>query len=130
MRKTHRGLARGFHERLVHRDLRRSRRSRTSTSKIIAHDSTQDEPRCPYRALHRAANFGLSNARVVAHRDFHDTKSRDVPFHDHFHRPAVGSLFKGEGAQHICAPGAKWTEVTDLHAVQKPDQAGSEAIAE
>ena len=35
-----------------------------------------------------------------------------------------------EGAQHICAAGAKRTEVTDLHAVQKPDQAGGEAIAE
>src|SRR5258708_35225905 len=121
MRKTHSGLARGFHERLVHRDLRPSRRSRPSTSKIIAHDAAQDEPRCSYRAFHRTANFGLSDARVVAHRDFHDARSRDSPLYDHFHGPAVGSLFKGESAKHICAAGAKRTEVTDLYAVQKPD---------
>ena len=130
VRKTHSGLARGSHERLVHRGLRRSRRFDPSTSKIIAHDPAQDEPRCSYRALHRAADFRLSNARVIAHRNFHYAKSRDGPFHDHFHRPAVGSLFKGEGEQHICAAGAKRTEVTDLDAVQKPDQAGGEAIAE
>src|SRR5689334_15274464 len=99
-------------------------------SKIIAHDPAQDEPRCSYGAFYRTANFGLSNARVVAHRDFHDAKSSDCPFQDHFHRPAVGSLFKGEGVQHICAAGAKRTEITNLHAIQKPDQARGEAIAE
>src|SRR5207302_9761224 len=44
--------------------------------------------------------------------------------------PAVGSLFQGQVVQHICAGRAKRTEVTDLHAVQKSDQPGGEAIAE
>src|SRR5260370_24741717 len=96
----------------------------------MAHDTAQGAPRGPSRALQRTDNLGFSKAGLVAARVFHEAKSRHGSFRDHFHRPAVGSLFKGEGAQHIRAAGAKRTEVTDLYAVQKPDQAGGEVIAE
>src|SRR6516162_3228856 len=120
-RRTHSGLARGFHARSVYRELRCSRHSRPSMSKIIAHDPAKDEPCRSQRPLERAADLGLSNAWVIAHGDFDDAKSRESALQDHFHCPAIGSFFKGQGMQHIRAAGAKRTEVTDLHAVQKPD---------
>src|SRR5262245_4922573 len=124
MRNKQSGLARGFHVRTVQHDLGRPARSRQATSKIIPHDPAQDEPRCSYSALHGAADFGPSDSRVVAYRDFHDAKSRDGPFQDHFHRPAVGSLFERKSTKHIGPAGAKRSEVADLDAIQESDQTG------
>src|SRR5262249_52380392 len=104
--------------------------SRHSTPKIIPRDPAQDEPRRSYRSLHRSAYFGPSDARMVAHRDFHDANSRDGAFQDHFHRPAVCSLFEPKSTKHFCAPGPKRPEVANLHAIQKSDQAGGESVSE
>src|SRR5215467_12325903 len=99
-------------------------------SKIIAQDTGQDEPGSPDRALDRAADLGLSDPRIVADRDFHDAKSGDRPFQDHFDRPAIRSFFKGQGTKRFGASGTERTEVADVHAIQQPDQGGRQAIAE
>src|SRR5262249_445703 len=51
-------------------------------------------------------------------------------FQNHFHRPAIGSLFQGKRAQHISASSAKRPEITHLNVIQKPNETGSESIAE
>src|SRR5256886_7453437 len=108
--------------------LTRSRRSRPSMSKIVAHDPAKDKPCGSYRPLRRTADFGLSNSRVIAHRDFDDAKSREGTLQDHFHRPAVGGLFERKRTKHIGASGAKGTEDADLQTVQTQDQTGREPV--
>src|SRR5215467_171066 len=114
----------------VWRGLRRWRRARPSTPKIITHDTAEDEPRCANRALQRPANFGFPDAWVVAHRDFHDAKARDGAFQNHFDGPAVCSFFQREGLQHFCAGSAERAKVANAYAIQDPDQPSGEAIAE
>src|SRR5262249_29845594 len=101
----------------MYQALRRPRCSGPSTLKIIAHDPAQDEPCCAYRAFHRAADFGFSNAWIVTHRDFNNTKSCDGALHDHFDGPAIGGLFERQCVKHISASGAERTEIADLYAV-------------
>src|SRR5260370_35193370 len=93
-----------------------SRRSRPSTSKIVVHDPAKDKPCCSHRPLRRTADFGLSNSRVIAHRDFDDAKSREGTLQDHFHRPAVGGLFERKSTKHTGAPAANGARTANLHA--------------
>src|SRR5262249_8806810 len=119
-----------FHEGSVFRGLRRSRRVGPPTPKIVAYDPAQYEPGRSYGPLHRTADLGLSDARVVAHGHFLYAESRERRFQDHLHGPAVRGLFECEGAEDVRAAGAERTEVRDADAVQEPDQAGREAISE
>src|SRR5207245_8939970 len=81
--------------------LTRSRRSRPSMSKIVAHDPAKAKPCGSSRPLRRSADFGLSNSRVIAHRDFDDAKSREGARPDHVHRPDLGVLFERKRTPHI-----------------------------
>src|SRR6185437_7653298 len=100
----------------------RSRRAGLSALKIIAHDTAQNEPGRSHCSLHRAADFGFSNARVVAHRNFNNAESRKGALQDHFNRPAVGVLLERKSMQDICTRRAERSEVTDFHGKQKSDK--------
>ncbi len=95
-------------------DLRCTRHSRSSTPEIIAHYQAENEPTGADRALQRAADLRFSDTRVVAHRNFNHAVSSQSAFEDHLNRPAIGRLFEGERAQHICAASAKRAEITDV----------------
>src|SRR5579864_897519 len=100
-----------------------------SPPEIIAHDQAENAPGGSDSALQCAADLRFSDARVVAHRDFNHAESSQGAFDDHLRRPAVGGLFQGERAQYICAAGAKRAEISELHAIQEPDEAGGETIS-
>ena len=123
-------VAGGFHKRSGRRDSRRPRRSRSSMPKIIAHDPTEDEPRRSNRAPHRTADLRFSDARIVAHRHFNDAESPERTFQDYFHRPAVRVSSRSSARSTSARPARNGPRSLILHAVQKPDQASREAIAE
>src|SRR6266567_7096918 len=99
-----------------------------SMPEIIAHDQAENEPSGPERALQRTADLRFSDTRIVAHRDFNHAESSQGAFEDHLNRPAIGDLFERERAQHICAASAKRAEISNLQAMQEPNQAGGETI--
>src|SRR5207253_5054937 len=102
--------------------------SGSSMPEIIAHDQAENEPSGADRALQRTADLRFSDTRVVAHRNLNHAESSEGAFEDHLNRPAIGGLFEGERAQHICAGSAKRTEIGDFYSIEKPDQAGGETI--
>src|SRR5579872_2543623 len=67
-----------------------------SPSETIAHDQAENEPTGSGRAFQRAADFRLSDTRIIAHRDFNHAVSIQRAFQDHLNRPAIGSLFERE----------------------------------
>src|SRR6266566_1539786 len=99
-----------------------------SMPEIIAHDQAENEPSGADRALQRTADLRFSDTRVVAHRNLNHAESSEGAFEDHLNRQAIGGLFEGERAQHICAGSAKRTEIGDFYSIEKPDQAGGETI--
>src|ERR1700731_1637280 len=100
----------------------------SSLPEIIAHYQAENEPGGADRAFQRTADLRFSDTRVVAHRNFNHAESGQGAFEDHLNRPAIGGLFEGECAQHICAGSAKRTEIGDFYSIEKPDQAGGETI--
>src|SRR6185437_14451793 len=101
----------------------------SSAAEIVACYQAQNEPAGAECALQRSADLRFSDARVVAHRDFNYRISAESAFEDHFNRPAISGLFKGERTEHIGAGGAKRAQITDFQSIYKINQPSSEAIA-
>src|SRR5215813_4939314 len=121
-------LAEGFHR--MHRsDHAGARGPRAATPKIIAHDPAQDEPPCAQCALYCSADLRCSNPWVVADGNFENAISRDRPLQNQFDRPAIGGFLEAENAHHVSARGSKRAKVSDLHAIEKPDQPRREPIS-
>src|SRR5215831_7666610 len=96
-----------------------------STTKIIAHDAAQNEPRSSQRALDRTADFRFPDARMIAHGNLNDAESGQGALQIHLDRPSVGRLLERKSGKHIGTRGAEWPQITDLHTIQDSDQSGS-----